>query len=80
MMGHSGLCECAACQQGYAAVGAPWVETPWWHPYRWFGLDMRQRIRLDQINGERESCWWHYGRSQRLAHDLLRRQYESPQS
>lgn len=65
-------CNCAACQQGTA----PWEETPWWHPYAWFGLDMRQRIRFDQINGDRESCWWHYGRSRKLAHELLRRTYD----
>lgn len=65
-------CNCQSCQQGVAA----WGETPWWHPYRLFGLDMRQRIVLDRIDGVCEVGWWHYGRSRRLAHELLRRTYD----
>jgi hypothetical protein len=57
---------------GWATDGL-WTETPWWHPYSWFGLDMRQRITINGC-GHYDS-WWHYGRSQRLAHELLRRTY-----
>lgn len=56
------------------AVGhedGPWEETPRWHPYRWFGFDLRQ-LTLEYGG---MSKFWIYGRSQRVARDMLRSAY-----
>jgi hypothetical protein len=48
-----------------------WQPTPRWHPYHWFGYDIRRWSLGYCIS---DDCW-EYGKSQKIARDELRRLY-----
>lgn len=49
----------------------PWEMTPWWHPARWFGYDIRR-----YQNHEPWDRGWDYDRSQIVARNVLSKCYE----
>lgn len=49
----------------------PWEMTPWWHPARWFGFDIRR-----YQNHEPYDRGWNYDKSQIVARYVLSRCYE----
>lgn len=59
-------------EMGYDHEDGPWEETPKWHPYRWlFRCDIRRWVDYNPWDG----AWWEYGRSRKVAHELLRNAY-----
>lgn len=48
-----------------------WQPTPRWHPYHWFGYDIRRWSLGYCISDD----GWEYGKSQKIARDELRRLY-----
>lgn len=55
----------------------PWQKTPWWHPYRWFGYDIRKRYYFFwPISNEME---WVYRNSQEEARKTLKYLFDVPE-
>lgn len=53
-----------------------WTLTPWWMPYRWFGNDLRRRVRMWYPTSY--GGGWQYGNSRDIARKNLSRQFEAP--
>lgn len=60
--------------EGFAAPG-PWERHINWR--RWCGWDLRRRIYATLGHDGRE--WWQYGRSKKVAREMLDRAYGQPQ-